>query len=299
MSNSLTATLLAMHAQDESRDNYVRAPLGYPGAKSRSIKELLPHLPYRNTFVDVCGGSGSVLFARNPSPLDVFNDRHAGLCCFYRCIRDFNKCKKLIERLELSPPLCREEFMWSRDTWKENQLDDIERAARWYYSLVTSFGQKGWAFGRAVKGKGQGQKLFNNLKLFWPVHNRIRNTQIENQDWRTILADFAKGGRDVVWYIDPPYWKTTGIYDHEWTERDHLELCERVAKLEGFVAVSGYDSPDHPYNRFNFWTKKESWEVNVSMTGMAFTETNHLLEYEGAIKRGTATETLWIYDSCK
>lgn len=294
--NDLTATLLGMHSADEPRNNYVKAPLGYPGAKSRSIRELLPHLPNRKAFIDVCGGSGSVLFARKPCELEVFNDRHAGLVTFYRCIRDFKKCKQLIERLEISPPLSREEFIWSRDTWNDNQLDDVERAARWYYSLVSSFGQKGWAFGRAIKGKAQGQKLYNNLKLFWPVHTRIHNCQIENLDWRTILQDYNKGGRHVVWYIDPPYWQTTGIYEHEWLERDHLELCERIQKLEGFVAVSGYDMPKHPYNRFNFWTKKVNWDVNISMTGMAFTESNNLAEYEGSIARGIATETLWIYD---
>lgn len=294
---SLTATLLSMHSEDEVRDQYLRAPMGYPGAKSRSIKELLSHLPYRNTWVDVCGGTASVTLARNSCNLEVYNDRHSGLVAFYRCIRDFAKCKQLVDRLEISPPLAREEFIWSRDTWQDSQLDDVERASRWYYSLVTSFNQKGWSFGRAVKGKAQGQKLFNNLKLFWNIHTRMRNVQIENQDWRMILKDYCKGGSDVVWYIDPPYWGTTGIYQHEWKEEDHIELCERVQNLNGgFVAVSGYDLPNHPYNRFKFWTYKTSWEVQVSMTGIAFTETNNLAAYADVIQRGTATETLWVYD---
>jgi DNA adenine methylase len=297
MSQNLTSKLLAMVTEDEVRDQYVRAPMGWPGAKSRSIKELLAHLPYRNTFVDVFGGTGSVLLARNPSPLDVYNDKHSGLVAFYRCIRDRLKCAQMIERLEVSPPLSREEFIWSRDTWKQNQLDDVERAARWYYSLVTSFNQKGWSFGRAVKGKGQGQKMFNNIKLFWPLHNRMRNAQIENQDWRMILKDYSKGGKEVVFYLDPPYEGTFGIYDHELAKEEHREICERIQHLNGaFVALSGYDHPGHTYNSFNFWTSKITWEVPISMTGMAFTESNHLVEYEGSIKRGIATECLWIYD---
>lgn len=112
-----------------------------------------------------------------------------------------------------------------------------------------------------------------------------------------ILKDYRKGGKDVVWYLDPPYWGTTGIYDHEWSINDHIELCERVQDLDGgFVAVSGYDLPNHPYNNFKFWTDKVSWEVPISMTGIAFTETNNLQAYEGDIKRGTATESLWIYN---
>lgn len=294
---SLTATLLSMHDQESSRMSIVRAPIGYPGAKSRSIKDLLPHLPYRNSWIDVCGGSGAVTFARNACPLDVFNDRNAGIVAFYRCIRDRAKCQQLIDRLEIVPPTSREEFIWCRDTWNQEHLDDVERAARWYYSLLTSFSGKGWSFGRAVKGSSQGQKLFNNLKLFWPVHSRLRNAQIENMDWRMILKDYAKGGRDVVWYIDPPYWGTTNIYDYEWTTDEHYEMCERIQNLNGgFVAVSGYDTPDHPYNKFKFWTNKVSWNVAVSMTGLAFTETNNLAAYADQIKRGEAVETLWIYD---
>lgn len=297
MSNNLTNLLLSMENTEQTRDKYLRAPMGYPGSKSRSLPHLLPHLPYRNTFVDVCGGSGSVLLARKPCKLEVFNDRNAGIVSFYRCLRDPDKCKRLSERVELSPPLSREEFIWCRDTWKCDQLDDVERGARWYYAIVSSFGQKGWAYGRAVKGTCQGQKLYNNLKAFWSIHNRIKNIQIENLDWRQVLKDYAVNGHDVVWYIDPPYWGTTGVYDYEWKKEEHYELCERIKHLHGYVALSGYDCPEHPYNKFHFWTEKVSWEVHVSMTSQAFTETNNLSGLENVVSRGLANETLWIYKS--
>lgn len=291
----LTSKLLAMQSQEEPRDNYLRAPMGYPGSKSRSLKHLLPHLPYRNSFIDVCGGTGSVLFARNSCNLEVFNDRNSGIIAFYRCIRDRLKCKELIDRLEIAPPSSREEFIWSRETWNCDQLDDVERGSRWYYAVMHSFASKGWAFGRAVKGKAQGQKFYNNLSLFWSIHNRLKNVQIENQDWRMILKDYSNS--DAVIYIDPPYWGTIGIYDHCWSEQDHYELCERVTNCNGaYVAVSGYDSIDHPYNTFKFWTSKESWEVNVSLKGAAFTETNHLAGLEHLMVRGKVTESLWIYN---
>lgn len=293
MSNPLTAMLLSMNEDESARNNYIRAPIPYPGAKSRCIKHLLPHLPYRNTFLDVCGGSGTVMFARNASPLDVYNDQCSGLVAFYRCIRDVAKCTALIERIKRSPCSSREEFLWCRDSWQEIHNDDVERAARWYYALMTSFSSKGWSFGRATKGVAQCGKIYNNLELFWPVHNRLRNAQIENQDWRMILKDYATTW-DCVAYIDPPYWGTFGIYNNEWPEAWHYELCEQVHKLPCFVAVSGYDSPNHPYNTFKFWTRKESWEVRQSMTAQAYTQTNNLKE--GSMPRELATETLWIYD---
>lgn len=292
---SLYAMLNALNDTAQTRDDFIRAPFGFPGAKSRSLKNLLSILPYRNVFVDVLAGSGAVLLARHESNLEVFNDRHAGITAFFRCIKDRKKCEELIDIL--SKTVCsREEFIWARESWPCDWLDDVQRAARWYYCVQHSFNSKGWQFGRTTSGKAQATKLLNNLHTFWPIHNRLRNVYIENCDWRIMLQDFnnENNGNDIVWYIDPPYWNTpTNIYDHSFQPHDHIELAERCMYLNGFIALSGYDCDNHPYNKFS-WHKKESWEVRVSMAGLAFTETNHLAEYEGMIKRGVATETVWI-----
>lgn len=296
---SLADELKLLSGQGVKRNEYVRAPMGYPGSKSSSIKELLGILPYRNAFIDVCGGSGAVLLARKQSKLDVFNDRNAGIVALYRCARDPIKLKELLKRLELAPPLSREEFLWTRDNWHNPALDDVERAARYYYALSYSFSTKGLQFGRVTRRDGRSQSLryFTGLDLFGPLHNRLVGTTIENLDWKQILTDYKVGGKDVVWYIDPPYWNVYKVYEHEWAEEDHRALCHRVQDLDGgYVAVSGYDHPDHPYNKFKFWTNKFQWEVNVKMTALAFTEENNLLAYKDVLKRSTAMETLWVYD---
>ena len=66
----------------------IKAPFPYPGAKTRSLKQIIPLLPYRDSYIEPFGGTGAVLLARNPSPLEVLNDRYMGINAFYRCIRD-------------------------------------------------------------------------------------------------------------------------------------------------------------------------------------------------------------------
>jgi DNA adenine methylase len=272
----------------------VRAAFGYPGAKSRSISELLHHLPYRKVFIDGFGGSGCVTAARHAVDLEVFNEQHAGISAFFRCMRDATKCKKVIDWLEKTVP-SRDEWEHCEQTWKCDWNDDVERAARWYYCVQHSFASKGWSFGRSVSGKSQAGKIHSNLDLFWPLSNRFRRVYVENQDWRVLMRDYNndKNGDDIVWYFDPPYWGTIGIYDHEMRPEHHYEFAERCMHLNGFVAVSGYDHPKHPYNEYK-WDKKVAWEVSVTMTGLAFTDTNNLGEYADSIKRGKAQETLWI-----
>lgn len=280
--------LLALNDSEDSREGYIRAPFGYPGAKSRSLDFILPHLPYWNTYIEPFGGSGAVLLARNPSKLEVFNDKFSGVTSFYRVIRDNISMNKLLDRLQLCLH-SREEFIWSRDTWKDCE-DPIERAARWYYMVVTSFGSLGRNFGRSTRGKSQiPQKIKNNLKLFPELHLRLLNVQIENQDWRMMFKDYDNS--QTVWYLDPPYYKTTlGQYECDMSSEEHLELLERIQHLEGFVALSGYSNP--LYNNLKWkWDRILEWKSLKTSVPLANTETNYQKEKQ---ERYSAIETLYI-----
>lgn len=282
----MLSLLLSLDQVDTVREEYVRSPFPWPGGKSKSIDNILPHLPYRASYGEPFGGSGAILLARRPCDLEIFNDRFSGVTCFYRVLRDPIKLNLLLDRLQLCLH-SREEFIWCKQTWKDHE-DEVERAARWWYTVMSSFGAQGRNFGRSVKGKAQqGPKLKNNLSLFHPCHNRLQNVQIENQDWRQILTDFDQP--TMVWYMDPPYYQSTrGQYDCEMADEDHQELLERIQSLRGFVAISGYDNP--LYNKYK-WDRKLQWKAFVSQQALAQTETNF---QTGDIKRGFAIETLWV-----
>jgi len=292
MSKELLGMLNALDSHEEVREQYTRAPFGYPGAKSRSLENILPHLPYRSGYGEPFGGSGAVLLARNASSLEIFNDRYSGVTCFYRCIRDISKMNALLDRLNLCLH-SREEFIWSRDTWK-NCEDEVERAARWYYMVACSFGSQGRNFGRCIKGKAQiGPKIKNNLKFFVDCHKRLLNCQIENQDWRTCLKDYDNS--DFVWYLDPPYYEyAKGMYECEMSKEDHVELIERIFTLNGFVALSGYDN--ELYEKYP-WDYKYSWMIQATALSQGFTESNNLAGKEETMKRGMAKEVLWIKEA--
>jgi len=287
--SDMLAMLMGLENSGAVREDYVRAPFGYPGAKDRSLKEILPHLPYRVGYCEPFGGTGAVLLARHESKLEVFNDRYAGVVAFYRCVRDPAKIHQLVDRLQLILH-SREEFIWCRETW-ENCEDDVERAARWYYMTAVSFGQQGRHFGRSVRTLSQiGPKLVRNLELFAGVHNRMKCVQVENLDWRHCLKDFDC--EDMVWYMDPTYYEySKGMYMHEMTKADHKEMLERIQYLRGFVALSGYDN--ELYNSYP-WDEKYEWRVHNSALGLAFTDTNNLAGKERELTRGYSTEVLWI-----
>ncbi|MCL2004695.1 MAG: DNA adenine methylase [Planctomycetaceae bacterium] len=55
------------------------------------------------TYIEPFGGSGAILFAKEPSPVEIYNDLYSDLVTFYRVLRNPKTYKKLIRFLENSP----------------------------------------------------------------------------------------------------------------------------------------------------------------------------------------------------
>lgn len=288
------AELNGLDDHDEQiRETYRRAPFGWPGGKWRSLSNLLPRLPYRNSYIETCGGSGIVLLNRTPSKLEVFNDRFSGVTAFYLCLQDRQLQEELAERLKHFIH-SREMFIWARDSW-DTCGDTVERAARWFYSVKTSFGSIGRNWGRATESVGMiGPKLREAIPEFKWVHWRIKDVQIDNLDVIQCIKDYDKP--DSVTYIDPDYDGTArGHYVHNMDKAKHIEIINHVMNGQGFFAISGYPNPlyDDPVWK---WTARYSWESFVSAGPAAFTETNNKKELEADFVRSYATEILWVKD---
>lgn len=274
---------------DESRP-ILKAPFGYPGGKSRSLKYILPHLPYRSTYIEPFGGSAAILLARRQSKFEVYNDRYAGVVDFYRCIREPAKCAALMERLNLSIH-AKEDFYINRDTWQDME-DPVERAARWYLMTAYSFGQLGRNWGRSVSANSiLSGKVLNRVPGFLDLHARFRNVQIENNDAIQLMYDYDTP--ETVYYLDPPYVDSyAGTYKNEMSHAQHRVLIDRIFAMKGFVAVSGYSNPLYEDND---WDNRLEWDVNVSIRSEAFTEGNGKADQKNIdAGRKTAKEVLWI-----
>lgn len=274
-----------------TRENYVRAPFNYPGCKRESLEQILPLLPSGDVWCDVFGGTGIITLNRRPSKLDVFNDRWSGIVSFYRCIRDPILLDKLTERIKLCVH-AREEFMWCKATW-ENCDDDVERAARWYYMIQTSFACRGKFFGRILGPSTPiSRKIFENLENFAEIHQRFQDVQVENLDFRECFKDYDSP--QTIFYCDPPYYENN-IYAVGFTKQDHLELLDRIFKCKGFVALSGY--MNEAYSKMP-WDSVHSWERKDRMATMAIdTDTSIVKGRTDLDTRVDKTEYLWLKES--
>lgn len=113
------------------------------------VAKLLPLMPPCRRYVEVFGGGASLLFARAPAEVEVYNDLDEGLADFFRVLADPKLFKKFHRRVGLLPS-SRAIYNEYRRTWRE-QSDRVERAARWFVVARQSFGGSfGASFGTCI-----------------------------------------------------------------------------------------------------------------------------------------------------
>lgn len=248
----------------------IKTPVSRVGNKSNLlgiIYALFP--PDYNRFVDVFGGSGSVLLGKpRIDSFEVYNDfdgnlvnlfrvmksrpmaliRELGFCTLnaradFNAIRDFFKGKapaptsmvedeSALTTIMLPPPTAQELI----EMFQKLAGDvDVRRAAMYLRLLRFSY---------ASGCKSFAAQPFDLKKLFGLIEqmqDRLRNVVVENQDFETLLRHFDR--EDTLFYCDPPYYSTEDMYEG-FTRDDHERLRDALGNLRGKFLLSYNDCPE-------------------------------------------------------
>lgn len=219
----------------------------YLGSKFSIVDKLIKYFPYHVHFVDVFCGSMSVLLNKDPSDIETVNDINSDIINFFRVLRE--NPDELIALLELTL-VSREEY---NNSWDMSNCTEIERARRFYVRARQSFRSlgaqnknKGWNMAKTKSYTKKSETVTNwtnGIKKLLPVINRIKETQIENRDYKTLIASIDFPG--AFFYCDPPYpsevRNSRNDYRYEFSDHDHLELSEILHNISGKAMISSYD----------------------------------------------------------
>lgn len=238
----------------------------YYGGKSYMASWILSFVPEHHAFVDLFGGSGAIILAKDPSPVEVFNDIDEGVTNFYAVLRDPQLAEELVRRLELTP-YSRKEYYDCLSSWKDCS-DPVEKARRWYYVQATSFnGRFGAGIRTSAVATSRGMSAFvsayqTHVERIREVAERFRRVIIENLDFAEVVKRYDTP--QTVFYADPPYVREkrnkTSTYVHEISLDDHRRLVELALSTKGKWVISGYDHPVYEPLLGHGW-RKESLEV--------------------------------------
>ena len=211
-------------------------------------------LPKHETYVEVFGGGAALLFAKQASGFEVYNDLDGGLVNFFQVLRD-GDIDELQRKLTLTP-YSRELFRaWHLGGWQTD--DPLESAARWFFVARSCF--SGHFNGGFSTGRGKINAWLSAIDRLPEAVARIRAVVIEHKDYKGIIKQYD--GRDTLFYFDPPYThserSTPGNqYTHDLTDNDHADLVQSLLKLQGMAILSGYGNPIYQSLEDNGWQRR-------------------------------------------
>jgi DNA adenine methylase len=275
----------------------IKKPFPWYGGKGFLVKRLLELIPSHTTYVEVFGGSAALLFAKEPSKVEIYNDVDSDLVNFFRVLRDPKKYKRMA-RLASLTPYSREEFYNAVNGLKLGSFeDDVERAFWFWYVSRLCFsggGRASASLSTSITSYERGMsstthKYLNTIKALPWFHQRVTRVQIENQNFETILSRCDRP--NTFFYLDPPHLpssRTKTRYRFDMTEEEHIRLLTTLRAVEGKVLLSGY--PSKLYKEFlSDWYSSESdavcWSVGTTVgTGRASS---------GGRATDKRTEVLW------
>ena len=237
----------------------MKTPVSRVGNKSSILNILYAVFPLQyGRFVDVFGGSGSVLLGKEQvDSFEVYNDYDRNLVNLFHCMKertmatireigfcnlnsreDFNSVKKFFEFEEFKDDFYREELLLTELMFpppEANELNeirtritkdyDVRRAAMFLKLLRYSYSSGCKSF---ASQPFDIRKLFELIKQ---LENRMANVVVENQDFETLIKHYDR--QDTFFYADPPYFSTEDMYAVGFNWNDHVRLKDTLSKIQG------------------------------------------------------------------
>jgi DNA adenine methylase len=224
----------------------MKPPLRYYGGKTYQaawILDVIKRYEFK-TYIEPFGGSGAILFAKEPSKVEIYNDLYSDLVTLYRVLRNPRMYKEFVMFIENSP-YSREIFGDAKNALSNERLSSVERAGHFFIAVRQSFGgvRNSWSSsGKTSKPKST--PYHHAIDRLPEIHERLRHVHIEHKDAVECIKQYATP-KSLI-YCDPPYVFGTRValetYKHEYTDEQHEQLVETLLEVPGHKILSGYES---------------------------------------------------------
>jgi len=211
----------------------VSAPIiPWIGGKRRLAAQILPLFPEHTCYVEPFAGAAALLFAKEPSKVEVLNDTNGDLVNLYRCVQ--HHLEEFVRQFKWALT-SREIFRWLQITPRD-VLTDIQRAARFYYLQHLAFGGKveGQTFGTSTTHP-VALNLLRIEEVLSSAHLRLARVMVERLDWSECIERYDRP--HTLFFMDPPYWQTEG-YGAPFAPEQYTLLAERMRSMRGKAVLT-------------------------------------------------------------
>ena len=236
----------------------MHSPIRYFGGKGGMYSKIIAEFPSdfgthikstskgdADVYIEPYGGGASVLFHKEQSPIEIYNDIDHNVCSLFFVLADKKKFKQFKSKCDVTY-YSREIFKKFVKSLREDDLDMVERAFRFFYVNRVAYNGVG-GFSSIVKYVRNGMSkpvsdMLSAIKNLPEVHNRLSTVIIENG----LAIDLIEKYDDphVLFYLDPPYHhstRTEARYDVDMSDEEHELLIMSLLRIKkARVLLSGY-----------------------------------------------------------
>ena len=245
----------------------IKTPVSWVGNKTQILDIIYSLFPLEYVrFVDVFGGSGSVLLGRkDQGEFEVYNDFDRNLVNLFHCMKertiaiirelgfchlnsreDFNAVRDFFQNEQFNDKYLSEELRLTEVTFPPPEAEELKeirtRITQDYDVRRAAMFLKLLRFSYSSGRKSYASQPFDIRRLFTLIHqlqNRMAEVVVENQDFEILIKHYDR--KDTFFYLDPPYYSTEDMYKAEFRTEDHLRLKNVLSQIKGKFLLSYND----------------------------------------------------------
>ncbi len=293
--------MLSKKGMHKTRTRKLRSPLNWFGGKGIIASRLLQLMPAHQTYCEVFGGAAALLFAKEPTGFEVYNDLDDRLLNFFRVLRDPEQSEELIRLCSLTP-YHRQEYYHccnrvSQHVSGEIEMSNVEYAWSFYVAVIQSFSamMQSWSYGvhltrRDMSGRVSG--WLSKISKLPMLHQRLMRVQIDSDSFEKVIDRYDD--KDTFFYLDPPYVSSTrrkGGYLHEMTDDQHRLLIDMCIKAKSKIMLSGYINDIYNTLTDNGWFRVD---IQTSCRATGRTRNSKLQGQGSVLKLHPRTESVYM-----
>lgn len=242
--------------------DYIKSPINYVGGKYKLISQIEPLFPQKvNTFIDVFGGSGTVLINTKAEHY-IYNDINYYVASIFKGIISqsaedtISQVEAIIKEYDLSKTN-KAGFEKLRDDYNNGRNDWVTLYTLMCHSFNWQMRFNNHHQYNSSWGKDRSSFTNRQKDGLITMKNKI-STDIAVMSKSFNDIDFSDFDENDLVYLDPPYYNSVGSYNdgkrgfEGWTKEHEIKLLELMTKLhkQGTrFAFSNNLKYDNPYLR--------------------------------------------------